>query len=81
MVRKDDSPVQTGEGSRRLRLSRLCEDLTRFMSDTNYNPADKGKAFNEDTPTRFDDITTQDKLNALTELDKLVEDTRANLGE
>jgi hypothetical protein len=51
------------------------------MSDTNYNPADKGKAFNEDTPTRFDDITIQDKLNALIELDKLVENTRATLGD
>jgi hypothetical protein len=51
------------------------------MSDTNYNPADNGKAFNEDTPARFEDITTQDKLDALKKRGELIEDTRATLGE
>ncbi len=46
-----------------------------------YNPADNGKAFNEDTSAQFEDITQQEKLTALDELDKLVEDTRAKLGE
>lgn len=46
-----------------------------------YNPADIGKAFNEDTPAQFEEVTTQDKVEALKKRDKLVEDTRANLGE
>ena len=51
------------------------------MSDTNYNPADSGKKFNQETPTRFEDITTQDRLDALKKRDELIEDTRAELGE
>ena len=45
------------------------------MGDTKYNPADKGKSFNEDAPIDFQDITDEDKQTAHEKLGKLMEDT------
>ncbi|MDB6121992.1 MAG: hypothetical protein JWQ71_985 [Pedosphaera sp.] len=51
------------------------------MSDTKYNPADKGKEFNEDATIDFKDISVQEKQDAQDRLDALITDVRKTLGD
>lgn len=48
---------------------------------TNYNPLDQGKAFNESTQfsDTAQDISMQDSLDALKQLDALVDQTRQDI--
>lgn len=46
------------------------------MKDSNYNPLDAGKAFNEAVPSELPDITKQETLDQLDRLQTLVNETR-----
>jgi hypothetical protein len=51
------------------------------MSNTAYNPADKGRAVNKGalSDTEFNEIPEQDRRDAETELEDLIEQTRREL--
>jgi hypothetical protein len=48
--------------------------------DTKYNPLRRGRAFNEDTPIDFADITPEQEQEAADRISDMIEHTKGELG-
>jgi hypothetical protein len=48
--------------------------------DTKYNLLERGKAFNEDTPVDFADITPEQDQEAADRINAMIEQTKSELG-